>query len=488
MQYNFVVLLGDIKQISAEMVIILTIVVIMLMDILAPRGDKTLLAYISLGGTLLAALVCCTWNGVEQSIFSGALVVDRFAFFFKLMLFTITALTQLMSINYVKLRNINRGEFHALVLFATLGMLIMVSGADLLSIYLGLELNAIACCVLVAFLRQNVKSNEAALKYFVLSLFSSGILLYGISLVYGVTGEINIYKIARYLSGQQNVSHPMLHLGLVLLVVGFGFKVAYVPFHMWVPDVYEGAPISVAAFLSLGPKAAGFAVLVRIVMVAVFTLKVEWSILFSLLAVVTMTLGNLTALCQENIRRLLAYSGIAHVGYMLMGLVAAANYPQLGITSVIFYLLCYVFFNIGPFGIIILLCNKHKICEFIGDFDGLSVRSPLSAFVMTIFLLSLAGIPPMVGFVAKFLIFMAAMKAELYWLVAIGIINSAIAMFYYLRIVVAMYVRAPKPGLKINASPSLTIALAIMVGFTLLMGIYPALFIGFARYSIATLL
>jgi NADH-quinone oxidoreductase subunit N len=485
---NLSVLLMNLKHITTELVIMATIVVVILLDLFRVKDNKSTLAYVSAFGLAVAAVICWRSNGIQLSIFRGALVVDMFGLYFKELLFIISGLTLLISMEYVRFRGINQGEFYVLILFATLGMMIMVCGADLLSIYLGLELNAIACCVLVGFLRRSVRSNEAALKYFILSLFSSGILLYGISLIYGVTGEINLYRIANYLSSEGDLSHPMLHFGLVLLMVGFGFKVAYVPFHMWVPDAYEGAPTSVAAFLSLGPKAAGLAVLIRILMIAVLSIELEWAKIFWILSVVTMTLGNVVALSQNNIKRLLAYSGIAHVGYMMIGLVAAAYSPRLGITSVAFYLLCYSFFNIGPFGIIILLCSKDKVSEFIEDFNGLSIRSPATALVMTIFLFSLAGLPPTGGFVAKFFIFAAAMKAKLYWLVIIGIVNTAIGLFYYLRIVVAMYVHEPKSGLSVNTSPGLVFALAIMVGVTLLAGIYPTWFVDFTRSSVAAVL
>jgi NADH-quinone oxidoreductase subunit N len=479
------VLLMDIKYISAELTIIITIILVILADLFFSKRNKSILAYIGVGGVVLAAIIGWQSKGIQVTAFSGTLTIDVFGLFFKELLLVISGLTLFISMEYVRFREINLGEFYALILFASLGMMIMVSGADLLNIYLGLELNAIACCVLVGFFRNSAKSNEAALKYFILSLFSSGILLYGVSLIYGVTDEINIYRIAQYLSSHPETrSHPMLHMGLLLLVVGFGFKVAYVPFHMWVPDVYEGAPVTVAAFLSLGPKVAGLAALVRILMISVLSIKFEWAKLFWLLSVVTMTLGNVVALRQDNIKRLLAYSGIAHVGYMMIGLVAAAYSPEFGISSMAFYLLCYSFFNVGPFAIITLLCSKEKRADFVEDFNGLSIRSPISALMMSIFLFSLAGIPPTGGFVAKFFIFAAAMKAKLYWLVIIGIMNSAIATFYYLRVVIAMYVREPEKDLVVNPSPGLSFALLIMVGFTLLTGICPSWFIDFARYSI----
>jgi len=486
---DLTVLLADLKFIPGELIIVATIIVVMLLDIFIPKGNKSVLAYISIVGLSLAAIACWrSTNGLQTAIFNGALVIDMFGLYFKELIFIISGLTLFISIGYVRFRGINQGEFYSLILFATLGMMIMVSGADMLSIYLGLELNAIACCTLVGFLRGRVKSNEAALKYFVLSLFSSGVLLYGISLIYGVTGEINLVRIAHFLAAEGGLSHPMLHLGLVLLVGGFGFKVAYVPFHMWVPDVYEGAPISVAAFLSLGPKAAGLAAILRIIMIAVLSIKLEWSVVFWIISAVTMTLGNIVALSQTNLKRLLAYSGIAHAGYMMIGLVAAAYSPELGISGIAFYLLCYSFFNIGPFGIIILLSTKDKSYDLIEDFNGLGERSPMTAFVMTIFLLSLAGIPPTGGFVAKFLIFAAAVKAKLYWLMIIGIINSAIALFYYLRVIVAMYANEPQPELSINTSPALVFALATMVIMTLITGIYPSWLIDFARTSITSIL
>ncbi len=469
-----------------EIILTVAALIALMVEVFVPRNKGEIGALICLLA-LVAATVACFPVPKQLVIFSGTYIIDFYSFFFKIILFAIAGLTIAISINYVRLIDINQGEFYALLILATLGLVIMVSGLDLIVIYLGLEMSALASCALVGFMVKDKRSNEAALKYFMLSVFSSGILLYGISWLYGITGKLGLHDIAAYLHNYSHLDNPGLQFSLLLLVVGFGFKIAYVPFHMWVPDVYEGAPTSIAGFLSLGPKVAGLAVLLRLFMGALQPLTPVWTGVFWLLAALTMTVGNIVALRQENLKRMLGYSGIAHVGYMLMAAAAIGSAPELGSTAILVYLLVYVAMNLGPFGIIILLCKKGRIGDHVEDFKGLSKHSPLAALAMTVFMLSLAGIPPTGGFIGKFLVFASVMKAELFWLAVIGVLNGTVAAFYYLRVVVAMYMQEPREGMELVLSPSLVVALSVMTGLALLTGIFPSVFIQFAQQSLGAL-
>ncbi|MBI5788522.1 MAG: NADH-quinone oxidoreductase subunit N [Candidatus Schekmanbacteria bacterium] len=477
----------DFIAILPEIILALTGIIVLMVEVFIPHNRGNVGAAIGLIGLAAATLACFPLNE-NLIVFSGTYVSDYYSFFFKVILFVIVALAITISINYLNLLDINQGEFYALLLFSTLGLVIMVAGLDLIVIYLGLEMTALSSCALVGFMVKDKKSNEAALKYFLLNIFASGILLYGISWLYGITGKLGLLEIADYLHNYADLDNPGLQLALLLLIVGFGFKLTYVPFHMWVPDVYEGAPTSIAAFLSLGPKAGGMAVLLRLFMNALQPLTPIWTGIFALLSVITMTMGNIIALRQNNLKRMLGYSGIAHMGYMLMAASTLSKAPEMGTTAILLYLLTYIFMNLGPFAVIILLCREKRVGDQLDDFKGLARHSPMAAIAMTIFLLSLAGIPPTGGFIAKFMIFATVMKAQVYWLAVIGVINCAIAVFYYLRVVAAMYMEEPDSKMQLVFSTSLITALGVMACLALLTGLWPSLFIRFAKQSVGVLM
>jgi NADH-quinone oxidoreductase subunit N len=365
------------------------------------------------------------------------------------------------------------GEYYILLLFATVGMMFMASAADLIIVFLGLETFSLAIYVLAGFFRTNPKSNESSLKYFLLGAFSAGFLLYGIALIYGATGTTNLKGIHDFLRRADFFTDPLLLIGMGLLIVGFGFKVASVPFHMWTPDVYEGAPTAVTAFMAVGPKAAGFAAFLRVFLYSLSSLQSDWVWILWVLAVLTMTLGNIVA--------------IAHAGYILVAMVAAS---ELSTASILYYLLAYAFMNLGAFAVVILYGRKGEENILVSDYSGMSSRYPLLAAGMAIFMFSLAGIPPTAGFVGKFYIFSAAVKAGYVGLAIIGVLNSALSVYFYLRVTVMMYMRSPdkEQAGGLDFSPGMVIALLITVFFTLQMGIFPADYLKLARQSILSLM
>ena len=361
-------------------------------------------------------------------------------------------------------------------------MMVMAGGIDLITIFIGLETMAVSFYILVGFIKPNQRSNEAAVKYFLLGAFSLGILLYGMSLMYGLSGTTNLRVMATALVGQER--DPRLVLAVILVVAGVGFKIAAVPFHMWAPDVYEGAPTPITAFLSVGSKAASFAMLIRIFYEGLPSMSADWRLLFQVLAIVTMTAGNIAAVTQSNIKRMLAYSSIAHAGYLLIGVAVGTSR---GVTAMLVYLFVYSFMQLGAFGVLLLLHRKDVAGDELKDFSGLHVRSPFAAFAMLLFMLSLGGIPPTAGFMGKFWLFSAAIDAQYYWLATIGVLNSAISLYYYLRIVVFMYLKTDTAGSEPTASPALAIALGVAVLATLVLGLYPRLLFELADASARTL-
>jgi NADH-quinone oxidoreductase subunit N len=423
-------------------------------------------------------------TGMQGAFFGNTFLFDRFSNYFKLVFYVSCGLGILVSLKYLDIEEIHRGEYHALMLFATSGMMLMASAGDLITLYLGLELMALSIYVLAGFMRRDSRSNEAGIKYLILGAFSSGIMLYGMSLLYGLSGTTNLTGIMVFLR-HADLANPVLFLAMVMLMVSFGFKVAAVPFHMWVPDVYEGAPTSVTAFMSAGPKVAGFAVLLRVFLHALGPVHADSSILLAVLAVLTMAVGNIMAISQTNIKRMLAYSSIAHAGYALVGL--AAGGPD-GAASVMLYVLIYAVMNMGAFGVVIMLRKAGVRGEEIADFAGLGKTNKTAAFLMLIFLFSLTGIPPMAGFVGKFYIFKSAVQAGMIWLAVIGVIFSAISAYFYLRVIMLMYMYEPKEEFLLVQSPALALALAISVSAVIVIGVYPTAVLEFARASVVGLL
>jgi len=474
------------SSIGPELILSLTAMGLLILNVLANQGAKRAIPYLSLAGIAVAFVFCLRlWGGSEYA-FHGMVVVDNYSLFFKIIFLLTAALTVLMSIRYLQEEGFEQGEYYILVLFAAVGMMFMASAADLIIVFLGLETFSLSIYVLAGFFRTQPRSNESSLKYFLLGAFSAGFLLYGIALVYGATGTTELKGIYEFARKINLLTDPLLLIGMGLLIVGFGFKVALVPFHMWTPDVYEGAPTSVTAFMSVGPKAAGFAAFLRVFLYSLSSLQTDYVWVLWVLAVLTMTLGNVVAIAQRNIKRMLAYSSIAHAGYILVAMVAAS---ELGTASVLYYLLAYAFMNLGAFGVVILYGRKGEENLNISDYSGMASKHPLLAAAMAIFMFSLAGIPPTAGFVGKFYIFSAAVKAGYIGLAIIGVLNSALSVYFYLRVTVMMYMRNPeKEFAGLILSPAMAIALIIAVFGTLQMGITPSHYLNLARQSILALM
>jgi len=472
--------MNDLFLIAPEIIVVLLAMAVLVLDVFVPKENKRYLAYLSVAGLAVAAVFTWDLRDLQSTIFSGMFIVDNYAIYFKTLFFTATALAILISINFIKVESIDRGEYYALLLFATTGMMVMASGADLISIYLGLELMALSLYILAGFMRDRMRSNEAALKYFLLGAFSSGILLYGISIMYGVTGATNLREIAAFIQTGQ-YSRPALMVSVILMVAGFGFKIAAVPFHSWAPDVYEGAPTSVTAFMSVGPKAAGFAAFLRVFTEAFPGIQPDWTVIIATLAIMSMLIGNVVAIAQTNIKRMLAYSSIAHAGYAMVGFVA---WGEQGLSSVMLYLFIYTFMNIGAFGMVILLRKSGETGEEIQDFAGLAKKNRLAALAMLIFMFSLAGIPPTAGFIGKFYIFMAAINAGFLWLAIIGVLMSAISAYFYLRVIMVMYMSEPAGEFEMSGSTSIYLAMIVAAVAILYIGMYPTDMIAFAKDSI----
>jgi NADH-quinone oxidoreductase subunit N len=474
--------LSDFYNILPELVLTAGALVVLVVDVLLPKERRGALAWVTLLviGATLASLAPFLTTRVEVA--HGLLAVDQFALFFKVVFLFAAAITVLMSVRYLAIEGASPGEYYFLILCATLGMMIMAGGIDLITIFIGLETMAVAFYILAGFIKPSQRSNEAAVKYFLLGAFSLGILLYGMSLMYGLSGTTNLRVMAKTFAGQEH--DPRLILAVILVVAGVGFKIAAVPFHMWAPDVYEGAPTPVTAFLSVGSKAASFAMLIRIFIEGMPTMGEDWRQLFWVLAIVTMTVGNVAALTQSNVKRMLAYSSIAHAGYVLIGIVAGTSR---GVTAALIYLFVYAFMQLGAFTVIVVLHRRDVVGDELKDFSGLSFRNPFAAFAMLLFMLSLGGIPPTAGFMGKFWLFSAAIDAHYYWLAVIGVLNSAISLYYYIRIVVFMYLKKETIGSVPTTSPTLAVALGVAVAGTLFFGVYPRLLFELAETSARTL-
>ncbi len=474
----------DLYLIAPEIIITAFGFLVLLVDVFAPKGEKKgYLGVLSLIGVVIAFFYTLPLVGSGRVGLEGMFTTDGFAIFFKITILIVAFLTILISMGYASREGIGFGEYYGLLLFATLGMMLMAAGTHLIVIFLGLETMSISIYVLAGMLREDQRSVESAFKYFLLGAFATGFLLYGIAFLYGATGSLYLKDIASYIASKKLIDHPMLLMSLAFLTIGFGFKIASVPFHMWTPDVYEGAPTSITAFMATGVKAAGFSALIRVFFTALPEFLPDWTTIMWLIAVATMTFGNIIAISQNNIKRMLAYSSIAHAGYILVAFVAG---NPLGTSGILFYLMTYAFMNLGAFTCVILLGKKGEENTLILDYAGLGFKHPLLAASMTIFLLSMAGIPPLGGFMAKFYIFSAAVEAKCYWLAVIGVLNSAVSVYYYLRVTVLMYFREPEREITgLHFSPAPVIALILALIGTLYMGIFPSNVLSFAQKSIA---
>jgi NADH-quinone oxidoreductase subunit N len=489
--------------IAPETIVSLAGVLVMIVDAFTRRTDRRwLTGALSLAG-LVAAAVFCLWawdaaGAGELYAFNRMIVLDRMRLSFTLVFVVVAALTVLVSMIWVERERLPAGEFHALLLFATAGMMLMASGNDLVIIFLGIELLSIATYVMAGFRRTDLRSNESSMKYFILGSFSSAFLLYGIALTYGGTvtdaggaGTTNITEIAQRVG--QGPYAALLYAGAAMMLVGFGFKIATAPFHVWTPDVYEGAPTPVTAFMAAGPKAAGFAGFMRVFLfafpfvagaAAATQLHSAWLNALIVLAILTMTVGNLGALVQSNVKRMLAYSSIAHAGYALVGFIAAgaafdAAERTDAIAAVVFYLLAYAVMNLGAFAVVTVIARSGDRRTEVEDYSGIGFRAPALSLALSLFLLSLLGVPLTAGFIGKVLVFRAALAqgaqgSRYVWLVVVGVVNTAISAYYYLRLVVAMYFRERTTEWAAPRIPaSIAVALVLTILGTLYLGIFP---------------
>ena len=463
----------NLRLIAPALIVAISAIIVLLGEIFTPANQKRWLGYAALVGLAIAGEAALSMWGAPATGFREMIVADNFGVFLTFTVLLGAALSILLSMD-----RFAQGEYYALMLFSVAGMILMATATDLIVIFLALELLSLPLYMLAAFQRENTKSLEAGLKYFLLGAFSSAFFLYGVALIYGATATTNLALIAK------SAPSDLLLIGAGLLLVGFAFKVALVQFHWWTPDVYEGAPTTITAFMSVGVKAAAFGAFLRVFLIALPALAVDWRAVLAVLSVITMTLGNVAALLQSNIKRMLAYSSIAHAGYILIALVAMGKD---GSASALFYLLAYTVTNLGAFGAVIALGNQENERLEIRDYAGVARSQPIIAALMAICMLSLAGFPPFGGFVGKFLIFGAAVQNGFAWLAVIGVLNSLISAYFYLRPVVAMYMNEPTEEwsgstlLTTRVSSLVMLALIIAVAFVIALGILPSPAIAFAQ-------
>ena len=472
MQFNLSLSAADLILLLPEIFLTIWLCVILALDFSLKRITHQQLGHLSIAGlgiTLLMLLVF-DQNGTTGALFKNMYVLDHMAIFFKILIVGASALVLFISIDYVREFRFFKGEYYFMVLMSAIGMMFMASSNDLLSVFVTLEFSTFGFYVLVAYLRDDQRSSEAGLKFFILGVFAAGLLAYGISLVYGETGTL-VFSEMTGTSGSYGLA-----IGFILIFAALGFKIGAVPFHAWIPDTYQGAPTPVTAFLSIAPKVAALAILLRMFFVALASFKPMWVLLFVVASIASMTYGNIVAIAQKNIKRLLAYSGIAQIGNIMIGLAAGTKQ---GSDAIMFYLLTYMFANLGAFAVVIAVSRVIKSDE-IEDYNGLNRRSPFLAAAMLLFLLSLAGVPPLAGFIGKIYLFIAAMNQELYTLLIVGLINIVISMYYYLIVVKKMYINEPTDPSPITTSLPIKVAVYAGIAGTLILGIYPGPFIDWA--------
>jgi NADH-quinone oxidoreductase subunit N len=493
-------ILNDLSYFYPEIALTATLLMAIVADLMV-RRSTAVVASVVMAGLLLTGALVLGQHGVHTSIFFDMLAVDPFAFFFKLVILLSAVLIVVFSLGSAELNTAGRklGEYYALLVALTLGMVLMAGASNLLMMYLALELSSISSYILAGYTREASDSSEASLKYVIYGAFSSGLMLYGISIIYGLTGSLNIYAINQNLPGVLAAGGSpmfMLLIAGVLTMVGFGYKISAVPFHFWAPDVYEGAPITITAFLAVASKAGGFAMMIRFFKVTFIDTSVvslpagawatlqgfEWYQIIAALSVLTMTLGNVVAIWQNNMKRLLAYSSIAHAGYLLMGLVVLNNE---GITAILIYFVIYLFMNLGAFYVVMLIANKLG-SEDIEDYKGLGARAPFLTVALAVFLVSLTGLPPTAGFIGKLYLFAALINHGWVWLAVVGALNSVIALYYYVRVLRNMFLRqgAIEKAPALSFGKMQTITTLVLLVPTLLLGIYFSPLVELAQASV----
>jgi len=486
-------MLEQLRLMTPELSLLGFALLVILLDLFVKQ--KKVIAGVAVAGVIVSGgFAINMWGAPTAGIFYNMLAVDKFAILFKFLFLAAAGLVILASQDYVSKFVRFQGEFYALVLLSALGMMLMAAAADLITLYVALELSSISLYVLAGFLKDQ-KSTEAGLKYLLLGALASAILLYGMAMVFGLTGHTCMVCIADAIQAMPISSimeSPALAMGIILLAVGFGFKIASVPFQMWVPDVYEGAPTPVTAYLSVASKAAGFAIILRVfftIFGAPDWLSQNWGLLLAVLSAITMTVGNVVAIAQTNIKRMLGYSSIAQAGYLMVGLATvgmAAGADALGRSGLLFFLMSYTVTNLGVFIAIIAISNKIN-SDMIGDYTGMGKRAPLLALALTLCLVSLTGLPPTAGLIAKVYIFSGAVAHGLLWLVIIAVINSCISAYYYFRVVKVMWMGEPASDEKVPSTWALRAALVICCLTVLVMGVVPAFFMGVAEAAVKIL-
>lgn len=490
-QYTY--LAESIGYFKPEIILVGTYITGVLLDLIVKK-NRNLVGYISIIGMIIAGVFLAFNVGVSQKIFDDTLAIDPFSTFFKFLTLVTTIIVSIMSFSYKELYAPGRktGEYYSMLVGMTFGMFILSSAINLITIYLSIEILSLSSYVLAGYTKESRRANEASLKYVIYGSLSSGIMVYGMSLLFGTTMTLDIHKINEFLA-QGNFDYFPVIVSSIMILVGFGYKISAVPFHYWTPDVYEGSPITITSFLSVASKAAGFAVFIRFFN-DVFYLPTgvadtwskfaffDWTTLIALLSVLTMTVGNLVALWQENVKRLLAYSSIAHAGYLLMGVVVLTN---VGITAILLYFVFYLIMNLGAFFIAQLVLNETG-SEEMKDYVGLGYRSPVLAVLMTVFLISLTGLPPTAGFIGKLYIFSAVLEQGWIWLAVVGVLNSVVSLFFYVKIIMNMFLRQNPETVHLKFTPSgfnLSIAYILAI-LTIVFGLYFSPILDFAAKSV----
>ncbi len=459
------------------------------------RQSKNLPAFLALLGFVVAGIFVFKQSGMDELVFSGMYAVDPFSWFFKVIFLITGILIVLFSMQSRELETASTryAEYYSLIISLTIGAFFMAGASNLLMMYLSLELVSISSYILSGFTKENPRADEASLKYVIYGAFSSGLMLYGISLIYGLTGDLNFYALNQSLSSG-GVSHITMLIAIVLMLVGLGYKISAVPFHFWTPDVYEGAPVTVTAFLSVTSKAAGFALLIRFFKIGFIDITaapvmagmwqvlhgLNWTDIIAVLSVLTMTVGNLVAVWQTNMKRLLAYSSIAHAGYILMGFVTLTDQ---GISAMLMYFVAYLLMNLGAFYVVMLVANKYHT-EDIEGYAGLGYRSPYAAFALTVFLFSLTGIPPTFGFIGKLYLFAALIHTEYIWLAVVGVLNSVVSLYYYANVVRQMYLVQPEEKSKVSFDLGTNLLMTVLMVPNIALMLYFTPVLSWAQHSV----
>jgi len=478
-------LLSDLLPVLPEVFVLSMACAILLLDLFLADD----LRYISYGLTVLtvvgaAVITVATFNTMPVLAFSNLFVDDIFSDLLKLMLYLSVVVVLIYSRSYIQTRDLYRGEFFVLVLFALLGMMVMVSASHFLTLYLGLELLSLSMYALVALQRDSRNATEAAMKYFVLGALASGMLLYGMSMIYGATGNLELAKVAATIPSLDHLD-TVLVFGLVFVVAGLAFKLGVVPFHMWIPDVYHGAPTAITLFIGSAPKIAAFAFVMRLLVDGLGGLVADWQPMLVLMAILSMAIGNISAIAQTNLKRMLAYSTISHMGFLLLGFLAGS---ENGYSSAMFYVLVYVLMSLGSFGMILLLSRAGFEADQLDDFKGLNRRSPWFAFMMLLLMVSMAGIPPTVGFFAKLSVLQAAVQAGYLWLVVFAVLMSVIGAFYYLRIIKLMYFDEPTDSTPIQTHADMNVLVSLNGLAVLTLGVLPQPLMALCAHAIRNML